>query len=52
LFDEQTGQMKNTYEVLSEIASSWDKMSEAEQSALALQIAGKQRVLPTTIYIG
>lgn len=41
LFNSETGEMKSTYEVLSEVASSWDKMSNAEQSSLALQIAGK-----------
>ena len=40
LFDETTGQMKNTYQVLSEIANGWDTMSTAEQSALALSLAG------------
>ena len=40
LFDETTGEMKNTYEVLSEVYESWNKMTKAEQSALAISQAG------------
>lgn len=40
LFDGATGEMKNTYQVLSEVAQSWEEMSRAEQSALALSLAG------------
>lgn len=39
LFDE-TGELKSTYQVLSEVADGWDKMSTAEQSSLALSLAG------------
>lgn len=40
LFNSQTGEMNSTYDVLKQIASSWDEMSSAEQSSLALQLAG------------
>lgn len=40
LFDGATGEMKNTFQVLSEVAQGWDNMSKAEQSALALSLAG------------
>lgn len=39
LFDE-AGELKSTYQVLSEVADGWDKMSTAEQSSLALSLAG------------
>lgn len=44
LFDKETGKMKNTYAVLSEVASGWDEMSAAEQAALALQLGGKTQI--------
>lgn len=40
LFDGATGEMKNTYQVLNEVAQGWENMSRAEQSALALNLAG------------
>lgn len=40
LFNSQTGEMNSTYDVLKQIALSWDKMTSAEQSSLALQLAG------------
>lgn len=44
LLDSTTGKMKNTYTVLSEVASQWDKMSAAEQSAVALQLGNKTQL--------
>lgn len=40
LYNETTGDMYSTYDVLAQIADNWDKMSASEQSALAIQIAG------------
>lgn len=40
LFDEKTGELKSTYNVLNEISDGWDKMSTAEQSSLAISLAG------------
>lgn len=40
LYNASTGEMYSTYDVLAQIANSWDKMSSSEQSALAIQIAG------------
>ena len=40
LFNSQTGEMNSTYDVLKQIASSWNEMTSAEQSSLALQLAG------------
>lgn len=34
--------MKSTYQVLSEVSDGWDNMTNAEQSALALSLAGRQ----------
>ena len=45
LFDESTGEMRSTYDVLKDISSYWDEMSRAQQSALGIQLAGKQCVL-------
>lgn len=44
LFDGATGEMKNTYQVLSEVAQGWEEMSKAEQSALALSLGGKTQI--------
>lgn len=44
LFNETTGDMKNTYEVLSSIAQGWDEMTQAEKSSIALQLAGKTQI--------
>lgn len=44
LINEETGDLKSTYQVLSEVAGYWDKMSKSEQSALALQLAGKTQI--------
>lgn len=42
LMDDATGDMKSTYQILSEIAQDWDKMSNAEQQALGISLAGRQ----------
>lgn len=39
LFDEQ-GRALSTFDVLSKVAQDWDKMTQAEQSSLALAQAG------------
>ena len=43
LFDKQ-GNMLNTFQVLSEIKDSWDKMTTAEQSSLALTLGMKTQI--------
>lgn len=52
LFNSQTGEMNSTYDVLKQIASSWDKMTSAEQSSLALQLAGKNQINVFTSVLG
>mgnify|MGYP001308055645 CR=1 FL=1 len=52
LFNSQTGEMNSTYDVLKQIASSWDKMTSAEQSSLALQLAGKNQIDVFTSVLG
>ena len=39
LFDD-AGELKNTYDVLTEISEGWNQMSNAEQSSLAISLAG------------
>ena len=39
LFDD-AGELKSTYQILSEVAKGWDRMSTAEQSSLAVSLAG------------
>ena len=39
LFDD-AGELKNTYDVLTEISEGWSQMSNAEQSSLAISLAG------------
>lgn len=43
LLDEATGDMKSTYDVLGDIAQDWDKMSQSEQQAIAISLAGKNQ---------
>lgn len=44
--------MKNTYQVLSEIAGGWDNMTNSEKSALALSLAGKTQIDVFTSVLG
>src|SRR5574344_1915672 len=43
LLDKSTGDMKSTFQVLSEIAEDWDKMSNAEKTAIGQTLAGKNQ---------
>lgn len=52
LFNSQTGEMNSTYDVLKQIASSWNEMTSAEQSSLALQLAGKNQIDVFTSVLG
>ena len=52
LFNSQTGEMNSTYDVLKQIASSWDEMTSAEQSSLALQLSGKNQISVFTSVLG
>lgn len=52
LFDDATGEMKDTYQVLSEVSDGWDEMSRAQQSALALSLAGKTQISVFTSILG
>ena len=40
LFDEQTGEMKSTFQVLKDIKKDWDEMSKAEKQAIGIALAG------------
>ena len=41
LLDSQTGDMKNTFEILEDIyTNGWNEMSNAEKQALAISLAG------------
>ena len=42
-FDEQTGQLKNTYSILEELAGVWDTIDKNQQSALLNTLAGKRQ---------
>lgn len=42
-FDSQTGQLKNTYTILQELAAVWDTINKNQQSALLNTLAGKQQ---------
>lgn len=44
LFDDATGEMKNTYTVFEEINKYWQEMSSAEKENLAISIAGKNHM--------
>jgi TP901 family phage tail tape measure protein len=40
LFDEATGDMKSTYQILEQIASYWDEMNNAQKQAIGIALAG------------
>lgn len=44
LIDEETGDMVNTFQALSEIHKYWDKMTTSEKAALATTLAGKTQL--------
>lgn len=43
VFDEQTGQIKSTYEIMKELSSVWNDLNKNEQAMLLNTLAGKQR---------
>jgi len=43
LFDEATGDMRSTYDVLGDIAEQWDNMSNAQKQAIGITLAGKNQ---------
>lgn len=43
VFDEQTGQIKSTYEIMKELSTVWDDLNKNEQTMLLNVLAGKQR---------
>ena len=44
VWDKQTGQIKDMYQVMEELSVKWDSLSEAEQNALGSAIAGKTQL--------
>ena len=53
LLDSQTGDMKNTFEILEDIyTSGWNEMSNAEKQALAISLAGKLIFASTDLIAG
>lgn len=43
VFDEQTGQIRSTYEIMKDLAGVWDDLNKNEQTMLLNVLAGKQR---------
>lgn len=43
LYDEATGDMKNTYQILEQIAGYWDEMNNAQKQAIGIALAGKNQ---------
>ena len=37
------GEIRSTYDILSDLAQNWDKLNKAEQNAIAVQLSGKTR---------
>jgi hypothetical protein len=40
LYNKTTGEMKSTYEILSQLSDAWDDMSLAQKQALGISLAG------------
>lgn len=43
LIDDQTNDMKSTFQIFSDLKDDWDKMSNSEKQALAISYAGKNQ---------
>lgn len=43
VFDEQTGQLRNYYDILSDLASVWDSLDKNAKAYLTTELAGKNR---------
>lgn len=43
LIDDQTGDMKSTFQIFTDLKDDWDKMSNSEKQALAISYAGKNQ---------
>lgn len=43
VFDEQTGQLRNYYDILSDLANVWDSLDKNAKSYLTAELAGKNR---------
>lgn len=43
VFDKETGQLRNTYSILKDLAGVWDNLNATEQSVVVNKLAGKQR---------
>jgi hypothetical protein len=41
LFDEATGDMRSTYDILGDIATYWDDMTNAQRQAIGITLANK-----------
>ena len=41
VWNKQTGEIKDMYEVMDELSGKWDSLSEVQQNALGTTIAGK-----------
>ena len=44
VWNQKTGEMKDMYSVMDELATKWDDLSEAEQTALGITMAGKTQL--------
>lgn len=44
VWNKQTGEIKDTYQIMDELYKVWDDLSEAERAGLATSIAGKQNM--------
>jgi hypothetical protein len=44
LIDSQSGDMLSTYDVLRQVAESWEDMTKAEKTSLAITMAGKNQI--------
>lgn len=44
VWDEQTGEVRDMYDVMDELAYKWNDLSEAERNALGATIAGKTQL--------
>lgn len=45
---DENGEIKNTYQVLEELSQNWDNLSRAEQNSIAVTMAGKHKLYPSS----
>jgi TP901 family phage tail tape measure protein len=44
----ERGEIRSTYEILNDLAQNWNDLSTAEQNSIAVTLAGKHKIYPSS----